>query len=181
MEIQLARLRDIEPAEIISLMNEPRLRRHMPLLGPRFDAEDCVQFIAAKERMWREHGFGPCAFLVDGRFAGWGGIQPEDGEGDLALVLHPRFWGAGRAIYGLIIERAFAEMGLEEVTVLLPPSRNRVRGILRLGFQPDGEQKIEGEQFIRFRLTVAEYKNRFMIPAKEPGERVMTQGGEEDP
>lgn len=32
-------------------------------------------------------------FFVDGQFAGWGGLQQEDGDADLALVLHPDYWG----------------------------------------------------------------------------------------
>ena len=43
--------------------------------------------------MWDEHGYGPWAFIINGEFAGWGGLQPEQGEADFALVLHPDFWG----------------------------------------------------------------------------------------
>jgi hypothetical protein len=38
------------------------------------------------------------------------------------------------------------------VTILLPPSRTRVKGVLRLGFVPDGEVDIDGERFVRYRL-----------------------------
>jgi [ribosomal protein S5]-alanine N-acetyltransferase len=43
---------------------------------------------------------------------------------------------------------------LESVTILFPPTRTRIKGILRLGFQEDGEVEIEGERFIRYRLFV---------------------------
>jgi hypothetical protein len=95
--------------------------------------------------------------VVDGRFAGWGGLQPEDGEADLALVLHPHFWGIGRALAGEILRRAFGQMGFESVTVLFPPTRTRIRAILRLGFHPDGEVAIAGERFLRYRLTRARH------------------------
>ena len=91
-------------------------------------------------------------FLIDQQFAGWGGLQHEDGDADLALVLHPDFWGSGKAIYLEIAERAFTKLGLESITILLPPSRTRIKGIFRLGFQPDGEVEIEGVRFLRFRL-----------------------------
>jgi hypothetical protein len=52
-----------------------------------------------------------------------------------------------------IIHRAFGEMGLESITILFPPSRTRIKGILRLGFIPDGELEISGERFIRYRLN----------------------------
>lgn len=152
MDIQLKRLSDVDPADIIALMNDPRVRRQMPLTSDQFSAADCAGFVAAKERLWAEHGYGPWAFVVDGRFAGWGGLQPEDGDADLALVLHPQYWGMGKRIYDEIIRRAFGEMGFESVTILFPPSRTRIKGIFRLGFRPDGAVEIGGERFIRYRL-----------------------------
>jgi hypothetical protein len=70
----------------------------------------------------------------------------------LGLVLHPDYWGSGKIIYEEIIRRAFGEMGLKSVTILFPPTRTRIKGILRLGFKPDGEVEIGGEPFIRYRL-----------------------------
>jgi GNAT superfamily N-acetyltransferase len=152
MNIEFKRLNEVEKSEIIDLMNNPLVRRQMPLTTDNFNESDCDNFIAAKERVWAEHGYGPWAFVVDGEFVGWGGLQPEDGEADLALVLHPDHWGVGKALYDEIIERAFGEMGFERVVVLFPPTRTRVKGLLRLGFEKDGELDINGETFIRYKL-----------------------------
>jgi hypothetical protein len=46
-----------------------------------------------------------------------------------------------------VIARAFGPMNLHSVTVLFLPTRTRIRGILRLGFVPDGEAEIGGERF----------------------------------
>ncbi len=152
MNVELKRLPEVECAEIIRLMNNPLVRREMPLTKDNFNEADCAAFVAGKERLWAEHGFGPWAFLVEGKFAGWGGLQPEAGEADLALVLHPDYWGWGKRIYDKIIGKAFGEMGLESVVIFFPPTRTRVRGILRLGFEPEGEVELYGERFIRYRL-----------------------------
>ena len=79
-------------------------------------------------------------------------MQYESGDAELGLVLHPDYWGAGKIIYNEIIKRAFGEMKLESVIILFPPTRTRIKGILKLGFQVDGEVEIEGEQFNRYRL-----------------------------
>lgn len=155
MNIEFKRLNEVDKADIIDLMNDPLVRRQMPLTSDNFSEADCDGFIAGKERLWAEHGYGPWAFVVDGQFAGWGGLQPEGDDADLALVLHPKFWGKGKPIYDEIIRRAFGEMGFESVTILFPPSRTRIKGILRLGFRPDGEVEIGGERFIRYRLHKA--------------------------
>jgi ribosomal-protein-alanine N-acetyltransferase len=152
--IEFKRLSDINPSGIIELNNHPLVRKHMPLAKSTFDEAACKEFLETKDKLWREHGYGPWAFVVDGKFIGWGGLQYEEGDADLALVLHPAHWGMGKAIYDLIIERAFGAMGFESITALFPPSRTRLKVMQRLGFKPDGELKIEDERFIRFRLNV---------------------------
>jgi ribosomal-protein-alanine N-acetyltransferase len=158
MKIEFKRLSEVDKIDMINLANDPLVRRHMPLSSGTFDEADYERFVADKERLWEEHGYGPWAFFVDGKFAGWGSLQPEDGDADVALVLNPDYWGTGRAIYEEIVTRAFGELGFDSVTALLPPSRTNVRGMMRLGFEPDGEAEIGGERFIRYRLRAPRYR-----------------------
>ena len=151
--IAFKRLPEVDPADLIALMNDPLVRRHLPLARGTFGVAECARFVAAKERIWAEHGYGPWAFVIDGEFAGWGGLQPEGDEVDLGMVLRPRHWGAGRALYERLLAEAFGEMRLASVMILLPPSRVRVSGVLRLGFRPAGEMEIGGARFIRYRLA----------------------------
>lgn len=81
---------------------------------------------------------------------GW--VQYEEGDADLAVVLHPQYWGFGKQIFDEIIKKAFTEMGFESITILLPPTRKKLKGIYLLGFELDGEITIGGERFIRYRL-----------------------------
>jgi RimJ/RimL family protein N-acetyltransferase len=149
LDIRFQRLNEVNRSDIIKLMNNPLVQRHMPLMRDNFGEVECDE---NKERLWVEHGYGPWAFIMDGQFVGWGGLQPENGEVGLGLVLHPRYWGIGKALYDRMMERAFGDMGFESVTILLPPTRKRIKGVLRLGFQPDGEVESGGERFLRFRM-----------------------------
>lgn len=151
--LTLARLTEVDPDDLIGLMNDPLVRRHMPLAAGSFGPADCVAWVAAKEAIWRDHGYGPWAFLVDGVFAGWGGLQPEDDDVDLALVLRPAFWGQGWVIAERILAEAFGPLGFDDVTVLLPPTRGTAAAVRRFGFQPDGEVDVAGRTFLRFRLS----------------------------
>lgn len=155
MHIEFKRLTDVNKTDIIDLMNNELVRRQMPLLKGDFSESDCDKFIHTKEELWEKFGYGPWAFVVDGRFVGWGGVQPENGDADLGLVLHPDYWGIGITLYKKIIDKAFNGMGLKSVTILFPPTRTRINGILRLGFKKDGEFRIGNEQFIRYRLENA--------------------------
>ncbi|GIH08879.1 hypothetical protein Rhe02_69460 [Rhizocola hellebori] len=153
MDLQLRRLSEIDSAEIIELMNDRLVRRHMPLAEGDFGAAECAAFVTGKEALWRDHGYGPWAFLVDGEFAGWGGLQPErDGDVDLAMVLHQRFWGHGRQIFDRILDYAFDTCGFDSVIVLLPPTRGGAHAVVRLGFRHDGETNIWNRRFVRYRL-----------------------------
>lgn len=152
MCIKFKRLTEVEKPDIISLMNNPLVRRQMPLLEANFSESDCDKFILSKELLWVEYGYGPWAFFVNNRFVGWGGLQPESGEADLALVIHPNYWGIGKVLYKRIIDIAFQEMNLLSVTVLFPTSRTRINGLLRLGFEQEGEIEIENHRFIRYKI-----------------------------
>lgn len=158
--ISFRRLSDVSPDVLIDLMNDPDVRRHLPLARGHFGLPECERFVAAKERIWEEHGYGPWAFFLDDDFVGWGGLQPEGDDVDLGLVLRRAHWGAGQALYGRLIDQAFDELGVDSVITLLPPSRTRVAGLRRLGFHEDGEVTIAGEVFNRFRLTRSRRRGR---------------------
>ncbi len=152
MEITFKRLPEVARSDIADLMSHSALRRHMPLLRAAFTELDAAKFVAAKEALWAEHGYGPWAFMVDGVFVGWGGLQPENGDPDLALVLQPDHWGLGPPIGRKIIAEAFDRWHFNSITALLPPSRTREGAMKRLGFRPDGELDLHGERFLRYRL-----------------------------
>ncbi|MBT0962870.1 GNAT family N-acetyltransferase [Denitromonas iodatirespirans] len=152
MTLTLIRLSEARLSDLIALHNDPSVLRHMPLAGAAFDEATCRRWVEDKERQWAQNGYGPWGVLVDGEFAGWGGFQQEQGDADLALVLSARHWGHGRAIYQVFIKMAFEDMGLASITALLPPSRRRANGLLRLGFEADGSVQIAGSVFNRYRL-----------------------------
>lgn len=151
MQLEFKKLTEIEPSKIVELNNHPEVLRHMPLGSPDFNIEKSLAWAKEKDSQWDIHGYGPWAFVVDGEFVGWGGLQKEDDDADLALVLHPKYWGIGKMIYKEIIRRAFDEMNLESVTILLPVSR-AAKAVSRYGFQSDGTSMCDGICFQRFRL-----------------------------
>lgn len=151
--VAFARLTDIDLDEVLALLNEPRNARHMPLVGEPFTRETAAAWISAKDRQWEEHGYGPWAILLDGEFAGWGGFQAEPDGADLALVLHPRWWGRGAEVARAAIDAGFHDLALEAVLIALPYSRRPDAVVARWGFLPDGEATHGEVRFRRYRLT----------------------------
>ncbi|MEM1246410.1 MAG: GNAT family N-acetyltransferase [Acidobacteriota bacterium] len=152
-QIAFRRLTDIDSADLGELMNDPEVRRHLPLARGTFDREDCELFVAAKERIWEEHGYGPWAFVLGDEFVGWGGLQPEGDDVDVGLVLRRAHWGAGMTLYRRIVDYAFEELDVPSVIVLLPPSRTRVAALRRFGFVLEEQVTSGAERFNRYRLT----------------------------
>lgn len=151
-DIQLVHLHQIAPQALIDLMNHPRVRQYLPLLKGDFTEQDCQAFLKAKQKLWDEDGYGPWAIVINGHFAGWGGLQKEGGDADFALILHPDYWGWGRRVFHHLVDQAFIELKLTSITILLPPYRPNAKALQRLGFVKEGELVVGGETFLRFRL-----------------------------
>ena len=156
LKFRFTQLREIAVDEILALHRDAKVLRHLPLATGTFDAEACGRWLADKEAQWDRHGHGPWAIMVDGHFAGWGGLQREGDDADLALVMSPHYWGLGLPICREILRIGFEELGVESVTARLPASRTRTAGLGRMGFRRDGEVSIDGVRFIRFRLSASD-------------------------
>ncbi|PTX56401.1 acetyltransferase (GNAT) family protein [Litoreibacter ponti] len=151
-EIRFTRLSDIEQAEILVHMSDPRVAEHMPLLRFDWDAATVAGFVAKKEECWARDGLGHWAFLSDDRYVGWGGFQKEGDEWDFGLVLRPDAFGLGVRIARQAIDLAMTDERIPYVTFLLPPSRTNLRALERLGARQVGEIEYDGETFLKFRL-----------------------------
>lgn len=152
VQIEFVRLTEVPLAALVDLINEPRNARHMPLAGT-FSEGAAAEWVRAKDGQWESNGYGPWAVLLNGAFAGWGGFQREENGADFALVLSPAHWGHGAAITKAALDRGFAELGLDEVTIALPYTRSPDRVVARFGFAPDGEVTYDGARFRQYRLT----------------------------
>lgn len=151
-EITFVRLSEIDPAEIVAHMSDPRVAEHMPLLTFAWDAKVAAEFIATKEACWARDGLGHWAFMADDRYVGWGGFQKEGDEWDFGLVLRPDAFGLGGRIARKAIDFATADPRIPFVTFLLPPSRKNLSALGRLGAQQVGEIEYDGARFHKFRL-----------------------------
>jgi hypothetical protein len=154
MKQTVHRLTDIPAETWLPLLNHPEVRRHMPLAGDMvWTAETATEWVAGKDRQWVENGFGPWALKIDGQFAGWGGFQKEGEDADFGLVVMPGSWGKGFAIARELFALGRPYLGSRTISILLPPSRTRMKGLARLGFVPAGEFDYDGERFLKFRYA----------------------------
>ncbi|WP_240754376.1 GNAT family N-acetyltransferase [Lampropedia aestuarii] len=152
MGLSLHAFSDIPVQQWMTLLKHPDVIRHMPLADTNWDEAAIAAWAQGKDTQWKENGYGPLAIRMDGQFAGWGGFQQEDGEADFALVLFPEYWGQGSQIFHHFM-RCRTALGIETVSVLLPPSRLRTRGLKRLGFEHVADVLHAGQRFHKFRVA----------------------------
>ncbi len=151
-DITFARLTEVELAEIVDHMSDPRVAEHMPLLTSAWDTKVAAGFVAKKEQCWARDELGHWAIMAYGQYVGWGGFQKEGEEWDFGLVLKPSAFGLGRHIAMKAIDFAMADDRIPFVTFLLPPSRKNLGALGRLGAKPVGQIEYDGEKFLKFRL-----------------------------
>ena len=152
--VQLKHLAEIEIEKIVSLLNHSEVRALMPLAGEPADADSAKAWVESKEKCW-ECNYGPYAVVIGGEFAGWGGLQPENGEPDLALVLFPEFWGMGGNVFRALINEIARSPEIQEVTVHFPVIRKNRNAIEKLGFAREDTVLLDGHSFVRYRLKLA--------------------------
>lgn len=152
MAFTLHTFSDISVDDWLVLLNHPDVIRHMPLADGGWTERTVADWAKGKDAQWQLNGYGPWSIRMDGSFAGWGGFQKEEDGADLALVLLPKYWGHGAEIVRGFLSRRM-ELGIGPVSIMLPPSRSRVRGLARLGFAWVGELEYEGQRFLKFRAS----------------------------
>lgn len=153
--IHFVRLSTVAPSDILIHMEDPRVGEHMPLLTEPWDAIAVADFIAAKEACWDRDGLGHWAILLDDTYIGWGGFQKEAEGWDFGLVLKPDAFGIGIRIAKKALEFAVSDPRIPFVTFLLPPSRNNLSALKRLGATKVGDVLYDNVLFYKYRCETA--------------------------
>lgn len=150
-EIHYLELDRVNPGELAHLLNKARVRQHLAA-HPAFDAASIDAWLAHKRAIDALPGCRIRALSIDGRLAGWAGIQPLDGEPEIALVLDDAHWGRGGEIFRQLLGWA-REFGHASVALWLPLSR-REYGFLRLQSRRISLRAWQGETFRVYELAL---------------------------
>lgn len=96
--VEYVGLNRIEPNEFLSILNKESTRAH--LIGHEmFDSNSVNEWIQSKIAVDSSQGCRVRAILVDKELAGWCGIQFEEGNYEIAIVLDDNYWGLGRSVF----------------------------------------------------------------------------------
>lgn len=151
-QVTYAKLQDIPALDLLPILNCERVRRHL--------IEHEI-FTPHNVKLWKEEkilvdSMPQCrvrAVLCHNDLAGWCGIQAEDnGEYEIAIVLHPAFWGLGKPIFTDLLGWA-REMGHQEIYIQLLNSRRTYRFLQHMA-KSVSQSHWQGHHFTRYKLVL---------------------------
>jgi ribosomal-protein-alanine N-acetyltransferase len=164
-ETERLRLRPYGPAdvdELQRLFGDPDVRRY--LFDDRVMPREWVEVeAAANQQLFAERGYGVALLYRRDESAaagdeaiGFAGFRPffEPPEIQLLYGLLPEAWGLGYAteVARALVQRAFAELGFEEVIgVTDPPNRASMRVMVRAGLRFLEQKRRDGKEVVYFR------------------------------
>ncbi|GAB2190545.1 hypothetical protein MAH1_21530 [Sessilibacter sp. MAH1] len=97
-ELRFVDLDVVNKKRLKDLLNKKNIRTH--LMGhDEFTDSSLQEWIDGKQQVNAQPGCRVQAVLVEGQLAGWCGIQLENGNPEIAIVIDQKFWGLGRRIF----------------------------------------------------------------------------------
>lgn len=144
-------LNQVGLTELISLLNKARVREHL-MTHAVFDQDSAQQWIESKMAVDALQGCQVRAVMVDGFLAGWCGIQLENNQPELAVVLDDQFWGVGKRIFKDMMRWA-KDLGHSTVYIHLLDTRPSYRFLEKIA-ERVYPSHLYGHQFTTYEIAV---------------------------
>ncbi len=145
------RLDEVDPSDVQKLLNQKRIREHL-VEHELFDANSVKTWIKEKLEVDATNGCRVRGVMSNSSFAGWCGIQLENGNYEIAMVLDSKHWGLGKRVFYDVMRWA-KELGHEEVFIHLlhtRPEYKFLKNISKSVFQSE----LLGRKFTTYRLSL---------------------------
>lgn len=151
MNIKYVKFYEIEPADFLTLLNKQKIREHL-IQHDLFNDGSINCWIKAKLEVDSKPGCRIRAILFNNQLVGWCGIQFEEGNYEMAIIIDDSLWGAGRSIYNDIMCWA-QDLGHSEIRIHLLDSRREYKFLRKIAKNVYKSQ-IFGREFTTYQLLV---------------------------
>ncbi|PCI12145.1 MAG: GNAT family N-acetyltransferase [Thiotrichales bacterium] len=142
---------EIAAADFMKLLNQQKIREHLVEHG-LFDAGSIKNWVKGKIEVDRTDGCRVRGIISENTFAGWCGLQLEDGKYEIAIVLDPKHWGIGTAVFSDIMRWA-KELGHDEVFIHLLHTRPEYQFLRKIAKRVFESEQL-GQKFTTYHLSV---------------------------
>jgi RimJ/RimL family protein N-acetyltransferase len=150
-EVEYVRFSDIDAEEFISILNEEEIRNHL-ISHQLFDPHSVNEWVKEKIACGNFPGCRIRAVYLDGSLIGWCGIQKDDDNYELAIVISKSSWGIGISIFREMIVWA-KELGHKEVLIHLLETRPEYKFLERKSINSHTTEML-GRKFRTYHIAV---------------------------
>jgi hypothetical protein len=153
MNIKYKKLDEINENTLLNLVNNLSVRKHL-ISHPSFDINMLNLWIKDKIEMDSLTGCKIRAIVVDGKLAGWCGIQLEKNKYEMAIILDNSFWGIGKKVFFHMMKWA-KDFGHTKVYINFLHTRNEYKFLQKIATNIS-KSTILGEEFTSYEITLTD-------------------------
>ena len=150
-QIEYINFNDVTPKDFIPLLNKQKIREHL-IDHQLFDESAVKEWLETKIMVDSSQGCKVQAINIDKQLAGWCGIQLENKNYEIAVVIDDRYWGLGRQIFVEIMTWA-KELGHKTVFIHLLYTRPDYKFLRKIS-KNVYESELLGSKFTTYELEV---------------------------
>ena len=129
-KIQYIRFEDVNPSDLILILNEDKVRDHL-VLHPAFDSNNINDWVNSKIDCNSNSGCRTRVIAENNKLVGWCGIQQDNNGYEIAIVLSKTCWGFGPLVFQELLVWA-KELGHIEVIIHLLETRPEYKFLKRI-------------------------------------------------
>ena len=155
-KIEYLHFSQVKPEEFLEVLNDAILRKHL-VAHAVFDTSSVREWMDQKIQSDSIPGCRVRALSIEGELAGWCGIQPDDSGFEIAIVMSPRFWGAGVSVFKTLMRWA-GELGHQEIKFHLLETRPEYTFLKRKA-RAVKQTQLLGRNFTTYILSVVAKNN----------------------
>lgn len=144
-------LDEVDPNDFCLLLNNKRNSTHLIEHKP-FDLNAVKLWLRNKSNANSTYGCRVRGIVSYGSFAGWCGIQFDDGKYEIAIVLDSHHWGIGKRVFSDVMGWA-EEIGHEEIFIHLLDSRPEYKFLRKISKNVFHSEQ-HGRRFTTYQLPV---------------------------
>lgn len=150
-ELKYPHFSEISPEDFLPILNKSSTREHL-IKHKAFDLDSVEQWIQGKMDEDAKPSCRIRAITVDEQLVGWCGVQFEDGEYEIAIILDDSCWGVGKRVFFEMISWA-VEMGHKTVFIHLLHTRPEYKFLRKLARRVY-QSELMGSKFTTYELDV---------------------------
>ncbi len=145
------KINDINPDDFIPVLNDEKIRNHL-VVHDLFNSATIREWVKGKTECNDIQGCRIRAIIIDNKLAGWCGIQKDEENYEIAMVISKSYWGSGALIFRDLKSWA-KELGHNEVAVHLLETRPEYRFLTKTSTKIY-KSKMLGRNFLTYHIPI---------------------------